>query len=947
MDTQANIQKTEDQIRPWQIKDTLVVVIAAVFAYVVNSFPISVVTDAQLIFGNIFAIAIIARYGLIPGLLVSISGALSAYLALADILIIVPNLLEVGVTFFAVKRRVHPVIPGIIYWFTIGAVTVYTTYQYFSPFVELTNIAITLKFLINGILSSTLGYLLYLIIFRKRYRGPLAIDFSVTQIINFAIFSAVLMGVCINGFYWLYESKTNQLKQIHTQLSAHTEISANRVDNYIKETLVHLTTVAEHLSINNTRVSVENLSLIAANSPGIITMLATDDNGIIVSTYPSSLIKKIDSSKFSVLDRSYFYEVKETLMPFVSDAFEGRGFGNDPIVAISAPVLVNGQFNGILQASLSLNYFATLDRRHISPSQSMLILDSMNQVVFSSSTLNYRYLENLTETSLIKYIRKNHDIQKDNYIDEFSNSYFVDTQNIDGLNWTVVTLLPRDIYERKIISLFVNALVLLIIFLVFTMFLGFSIAKRISLPFSLLAQRIQLFSSNGKFESMRVNENSSIHEVSSLSRTINEFSVQYARILKNLKKAVKETQQTNEKLEKVNLDQEQEIQAQTDDLVKALKQANQANQAKSAFLANMSHEIRTPLNSILGTLQVLQKGISLQHKEHLLVEQALYSSRSLTTIINDVLDLSKIEANELSLEKIPFNLEEVIENITHDYDYITQQKGVKLITDLDKLSNNYWVGDPVRVRQIITNLVSNAVKFTEKGEIRISCSEINNNADDGLSITVSDTGIGISQQAINTLFERFTQADISTTRKYGGTGLGLSITQHLVDLMLGTIDCKSKVDEGTDFAVTLNIQCASQSQIDELNEQSVSHVMPNLENYKVMLVEDNEINTTIFKTMLMPSNAVLFTAVNGKDGVELFKRLKPDLIFMDIHMPEMDGVEASKIIKQLDHTATIIALTANVINTDVEYYLASGFDGFVAKPIIIEELIAMLNKHLG
>ncbi|MDT0595503.1 ATP-binding protein [Glaciecola petra] len=926
----------------WNVDDFAMIALACISAFLVNSYPISLVSGAELIFGNMFAIAITIRYGISAGLLVSICASLAISQIWGHYLSLLPNLIEILIVYIAIVKRKHPLIPCIIYWSTLGAIIVYFSYQYFTTYFTLTKDAITLKYVINGILSSTLGYLLYLIAFKNH---KYALIFSFNQVINLTIFAAVLIGVSINGYYWLSETKTTKLSHIHTQLFTQASNSANEVHHYLDKTLVQLSTVAENLSLLNAPVTQQNLNLISAKLPGILTMLVTDAQGKLINTYPASLLDSIDASAFSVADRPYFSSVKDNQTPYISDAFQGRGFGNDPIVALSAPLFARGKFIGILQASLSLGYFSTLDKKQLSDEQSLLILDGVNRVVYRSEALEFDYLENLTESNLMAFIDDTSVVSDTFFIDEKNDHYFINAQSIGDTNWRALSILPRSVYEREMIELLINALGLLILFLMLTIMLGLSVSKRVSYPFSILARNITQFSHSGAFESMHVDENTPVKEVNSLSKTINEFSAQYAVILQDLKSAIKETQETNSKLALVNLNQEKEIQAQTKDINRALKQAKQASQAKSAFLANMSHEIRTPLNSIFGTLQILQNDLSDKHQKDLLTEQALFSSRSLITIINDVLDFSKIEANELTLENIPFDLLEVIENVRSDYVSTTNEKGVDFFVETHELNSKYWVGDPVRVRQILANLISNAVKFTESGEIRISFTERKNSAEQGLSIVVKDTGIGISPSAVDSLFDRFTQADISTTRKFGGTGLGLAITKHLVNMMQGDISCKSTLNQGTEFIVNLAIESTESDQIQLLSQDCIKQDMPDLSACKIMLVEDNEINATIFKTMIAPSKATIFTAVNGKDSINLYKRLKPNLVFMDIHMPVMDGIEATQHIKKINPNAIIIALTANVMKSDIEYYLESGFDDFIAKPIEIQVLINGLNRH--
>ncbi|PKG66295.1 MULTISPECIES: CHASE domain-containing protein [Pseudoalteromonas] len=362
--------------------------------------------------------------------------------------------------------------------------------------------------------------------------------------------------------------------------------------------------------------------------------------------------------------------------------------------------------------------------------------------------------------------------------------------------------------------------------------------------------------------------------------------------------------------------------------------AEQASQAKSEFLANMSHEIRTPMNGILGTLQLLQEQpLNEKSKEYL--KKSLYSTRSLTTIINDILDFSKIEAGKLSLEYKSFDLFELIHHLESDLGLQASDKNIYLKFIIN-IEHKYWVGDPVRLRQIFLNLISNAIKFTSQGGVTVTFRLTDENK---ICCCISDTGIGISEQAIERLFERFEQAEQSTTREYGGTGLGLPITKSLIGLMNGEIKVTSQLDSGSQFYVYLPLK---QAQIDESTLITKNVELPDLSGKTILLAEDNKINQLVASAMLEPTKATIIIANNGLEAISLYESHKPDIIFMDIQMPKMDGLQACKKIKALNSEQIVIALTANVFTEQKEIY-RQLFDGYVSKPIEKHELVGMLS----
>ncbi len=374
--------------------------------------------------------------------------------------------------------------------------------------------------------------------------------------------------------------------------------------------------------------------------------------------------------------------------------------------------------------------------------------------------------------------------------------------------------------------------------------------------------------------------------------------------------------------------------------IELTERALEGTRIKSEFLANMSHEIRTPLNGIMGLLQILQPNIQKPNNIEV-VAKALFSCRSLLTIINDILDFSKMEANELSVERIDFSLSRVVESINSDFLPVCNEKSIYLKIEVSDDIEDLWVGDPVRIRQILLNLVSNAVKFTEQGGVRVIVKKAAQR--EGIELDVIDTGIGMSKEGLSHLFNRFQQADNSITRRFGGTGLGMSITVNLINRMGGSINVKSELGKGTRFTVYLPLKLSQKAHIDE----TITHIkVPDLTNQTVLIAEDNPLNTMIIKSMLGETNAELHFAQDGKQAIELFNKLNPRLVLMDIQMPNMGGIEACAHIRRVNEAVPIIALTANVMKENIIEYMNCGFNGHVGKPIEKHLLFNTINDVL-
>ena len=375
--------------------------------------------------------------------------------------------------------------------------------------------------------------------------------------------------------------------------------------------------------------------------------------------------------------------------------------------------------------------------------------------------------------------------------------------------------------------------------------------------------------------------------------------------------------------------------------------AEQSERFKQQFLANMSHELRTPMNAVMGMTNIL---LQKQPREDQLVylDSVMRSSKNLLTILNEILDISKIEAGKMELEHTDISVEKILEQVVATLRYRADEKNIAIAVECDPALPPVLIGDPVRLQQILLNLVGNAIKFTENGGVNLSVQVTGRKPEAcTLRFAVRDTGIGMTPEQAAIVFESFRQASGDTTRKYGGTGLGLSISKHLVELFGGTISVSSEVGKGSEFSFSIDLPLSENAVVAE--QEGVSGAMLEaLRGIRILVVEDNHYNRIVAsETLELKIPEVKIEMVeNGAEAVEICKSERFDLILMDVHMPVMDGLEATRRIRESDTTIPILALTASVIKTEIQKCYDCGMSGWIPKPFIDSEFFGAIYTVL-
>lgn len=417
---------------------------------------------------------------------------------------------------------------------------------------------------------------------------------------------------------------------------------------------------------------------------------------------------------------------------------------------------------------------------------------------------------------------------------------------------------------------------------------------------------------------------------------------------RNFNNMLAEIYQRDKQLESINTELELRVESRTEELATALNLANEGNRAKSEFLAVMSHEVRTPLNGIIGFSELLK-----MHKfDKDISEKIKYlniSAHSLLTLLNEILDFSKLDANKVEIESNEFCLTSLLTAIVESLAPMASKKNVEIQLDMSEVSKGAYLGDSIRIRQVLSNIINNAVKFTDEGKVVITVSESFVHSETVIRFTVRDTGAGIAPECLESIFSPFVQADSTITRRYGGTGLGLAICKQLIELMSGQYGVQSEVGVGSEFwfsipltKVNVDFESINVTKLDK----STSH-----RKGKILIAEDNEINQMVIKNLLISFGHTCHVVSNGVDAISEATVKNYDLIFMDYHMPEADGVEATKKIRGLgessvNYTTPIIALTADIQPKVSKVFRRAGANDILLKPFTREKLELCLNKWM-
>ncbi|WP_234401337.1 hybrid sensor histidine kinase/response regulator [Pseudoalteromonas sp. T1lg23B] len=881
-----------------------------------NLLPFFFLDSSEFLFGQLFVLLTLVLFGWRYALLCAAIGAGFIFYRWGHSWPSVVFVLEIiWLQILCVKKGKPFFMRGLGFWLVIGLPILLIFGYYLLSLPNLVIVTALAKYFINAALYLAIVDLLGFFFIRHLWRAQ-----PLNAILNYTISLLIVLVVLITSIVLTNNSYTRIEYEVKEQLQGAAKNISVQLNDYLQGYRRAVVGVAKNIELGlDERVALRTLVEL---QPDLRTAISTDAKGMIDAFYPNVFKNNRMEEALSVVDRDYFVQAPFYPNGYISPMLEGRGFGRDLIIAISAPIFNDGQFNGIVEASLIFESFSRFRPNILVNSGELIILDNTNQIVYSSLPSSYQALDSLPSEVLDAW----QDDGNATYTNPQGKVLYRYVSKIEGLNWTVVTLLEGHHVRIAAASAWGKSLLLALVIIVLSSIFVSQLSRYLVKPIAALSEDINHFEPSSILRNS-AGEQASCLEVITLQQHFNQLAFKLTMNFSKLQLANSENEELNKKLTNFNRELEQQVNEKTEELLAAVAAANNANKAKSRFLANMSHEIRTPMNGIIGLTGLLveqKKGDEETLKQ---LEIVHTSAQNLLLILNDILDYSKIEAGALALDLHATDVFKLFDTIAMLFEQVGLKKQVTFEYQLSSKLPPCLLIDSLRVNQIVNNLLNNAGKFTEQGVVSL----LVDYEDNQLIVRVKDTGIGISRNQQKLLFNEFTQLDVSTTRRYGGTGLGLTISKRLSELMAGELAVESVKGEGSCFTLKIPAPVA------ELSTQAdLSTSTPDLSNTSVLIVEDNLVNQIVVAKALQDTRCILHKTMDGVEALAFLKEHSVDIVLMDCQMPNMDGYECTKHIRKEPNVygkPYIIAITANAYKEDRLKCLQVGMNNFVAKPI--------------